>query len=73
MAKSRQLFACLNIEHPLVAWEVAIGRVQSVGEINDSGFSVSLWAYSRLQGFALLGCGLVGWGRATASIWYRIE
>lgn len=44
------LYAYLNIEHPLVAWEVAIGRVQSVDELSDR-FGISLWAYSLLQSY----------------------
>lgn len=45
----QNLFAYLNIDHPMVAWEVAIGRLQSMGEITGEKFGISLWAYSMLQ------------------------
>jgi hypothetical protein len=47
----QKLFAYLNIDHPMVAWEVAIGRLQSVGEITGERFGVSLWTYSMLQSY----------------------
>lgn len=47
----QKLFAYLNIDHPMVAWEVAIGRLQSVGETPGEKFGVSLWAYSMLQNY----------------------
>jgi hypothetical protein len=46
-----RLFAYLDITHPMVAWEVAIGRIQSAGETKNDSFSVSLWAYSLLQSY----------------------
>jgi hypothetical protein len=51
LSAGEKLFACLNIDHPMVAWEVAIGRLQSVGEITADRFGVSLWAYSLLRSY----------------------
>src|ERR1700693_3493797 len=51
MCAGEKLFAYLNIDHPMVAWEVSIGRVQSVGEIAGERFGVSLWAFSLLQSY----------------------
>ncbi len=51
MASEEKLFAYLNIDHTMVAWEVAIGRLQSVSEIEGERFGVSLWAYSLLQSY----------------------
>ncbi|MEW6246641.1 MAG: hypothetical protein AB1555_08025 [Nitrospirota bacterium] len=51
MATRETFFAYLNIDHPMVAWEVAIGRLQSVTEITGERFGVSLWAYSLLQSY----------------------
>jgi len=48
---SETFFAYLNIDHPMVAWEVAIGRLQSIEEITGERFGVSLWAYSLLQSY----------------------
>jgi hypothetical protein len=49
--QGQRLFAYLNIDHPMVAWEVAIGRLQSVGEITGERFGISLWAYSMLHSY----------------------
>jgi len=46
-----KLFAYLDIDHPMVAWEVAIGRLQSEIETTRDKFGVSLWAYSILQSY----------------------
>lgn len=47
---SQKLYAYLNINNPMVAWEVAIGRVTSI--CNDGGqFGVSLWHYNTLRRF----------------------
>ncbi|MFO4664510.1 hypothetical protein V5G98_17845 [Vibrio cholerae] len=43
------LYAYVNIEHPMVAWEVAIGRIKSICDGQDSNFGVSLWFYSLMQ------------------------
>lgn len=43
-----KLFAYLNIEHPMVAWEVAIGRIKSSCDHNIKNFGISLWQYNLL-------------------------
>lgn len=45
----RVLYAYLDITNPMVAWEVAIGRLQSVGGYNQ--FGVSLWFYNLMNRF----------------------
>jgi hypothetical protein len=49
------LFAYLNIANPMVAWEVAIGRVRSNSDRPRDGFGVSVWAYSLLRRYAAKG------------------
>ncbi|MFH7524197.1 hypothetical protein ACK323_03555 [Aeromonas enteropelogenes] len=46
---NKVLYAYLNIEHPMVAWEVAIGRIKSICDEQDNDFGVSLWFYSLMQ------------------------
>ncbi|WP_158116602.1 hypothetical protein [Vibrio cincinnatiensis] len=46
---NKVLYAYVNIEHPMVAWEVAIGRIKSICDGQDSNFGVSLWFYSLIQ------------------------
>lgn len=46
---NRRLYAYLNINHPLVAWEVAIGRIKSICDNNEEEFGVSLWFYGLLE------------------------
>lgn len=53
--ESVTLHAYLDIEHPMVAWETAIGRIQSAGQPSPSGFGVSLWMFNRLRDFARQG------------------
>lgn len=43
------LYAYLDITHPFVAWEVAIGRIKSVDDNNPEGFGISQWQYSLLS------------------------
>lgn len=43
------LYAYLNIDIPMVAWEVAIGRVKSICDNNPDGFGVSLWQFNNLK------------------------
>lgn len=46
----QKLYAYLNINNPMVAWEVAIGRIESI--CNDGNqFGVSLWHYNTLKRF----------------------
>lgn len=45
--EKRTLYAYLNIDNPMVAWEVAIGRIQSTSY--DSEFGVSLWFYNLIK------------------------
>jgi len=47
-----KLFAYFNIDHPLVAWEVAIGRIKSSCDDNIDDFAVSLWQYNLLYKYA---------------------
>ncbi|QUM84440.1 hypothetical protein [Moritella sp. 28] len=46
---NRKLYAYLNIDHPMVAWEVAIGRIKTICHNNSDGFGVSLWQYALLE------------------------
>ena len=41
-----KLYAYLNIDNPMVAWEVSIGRIKSICHDNQNKFGVSLWFYS---------------------------
>jgi hypothetical protein len=49
MSDAIKLFAFFNIDNQMVAWEVAIGRVVSHIEKNNSGFELSQWMFSRLK------------------------
>ena len=49
------LYAYLDIRNPLVAWEVAIGRVRSVSDVTRESFGVSTWTYSLLKKYATEG------------------
>lgn len=46
---NRKLFAYFNIDHPMVAWEVAIGRIKSICDRNEDKFGVSLWFYGLME------------------------
>lgn len=46
---NKKLYAYLNIEHPMVAWEVAIGRIRSICDQRENRFGISLWMYNRLE------------------------
>jgi hypothetical protein len=46
------LYAYLDIEHPMVAWEVAIGRIRS---IDITKFEVSIWQYTSLSNYVKYG------------------
>jgi hypothetical protein len=48
----RILYAYLNIEHPMVAWEVAIGRLRSICDIELDNFGISLWQYSLFKNYS---------------------
>jgi hypothetical protein len=45
------LYAYLNINHPMVAWEVAIGRIRSACDLGmeAENFGISLWQYNLLR------------------------
>jgi len=45
------LYAYLNINHPIVAWEVAIGRIRSACDLGmeTENFGISLWQYNLLR------------------------
>ena len=45
----KKLYAYLNIENPMVAWEVAIGRIKSICFNNEKEFGVSLWFYGLME------------------------
>lgn len=51
------LYAYLNITNPMVAWEVAIGRIRSACDISREQFGVSVWSYSLLRKFSTVGAG----------------
>lgn len=55
MPTNLTLFAYLNIANPMVAWEVAIGRVRSSSDRPREEFGVSVWAYSLLRRYATKG------------------
>lgn len=55
MSKNLKLFAYLNIEHPMVAWEVAVGRMKSSCDNNDKNFGISLWQYNLLKKYSKSG------------------
>lgn len=46
------LYAYLNITNPMVAWEVAIGRIRSACDTTREQFGVSVWSYSLLRRFS---------------------
>lgn len=47
--EQRKLYAYLNINNPIVAWEVAIGRIESI--CHDNEFGVSLWFYNLVKDY----------------------
>jgi hypothetical protein len=47
--EQRKLYAYLNIDNPIVAWEVAIGRIESICHGNK--FGVSIWFYNLVRGY----------------------
>lgn len=49
MSKRRTLYAYLNIDNPLVAWEVAVGRIASNGMVTPVDFGISVWYASLLR------------------------
>lgn len=49
------LYAYLNITNPMVAWEVAIGRIRSACDTTREQFGVSVWSYSLLRKFSIEG------------------
>jgi len=53
----KKVYAILNIENPIVAWEVAIGRIKSVpeSEYNINNSWLSNWSYSLLRKYATKG------------------
>lgn len=46
---NRKLYAYFNIKNPMVAWEVAIGRIRSICDDTETSFGVSLWFYNLLR------------------------
>lgn len=51
---NKTLFAYLNINHPMVAWEVAIGRIRSACDLDlgQQSFGISLWQYNLLRKYS---------------------
>ena len=45
--EQRKLYAYLNLDNPIVAWEVAIGRIESI--CYKSEFGVSIWFYNLVR------------------------
>ena len=45
--EQRKLYAYLNLNNPIVAWEVAIGRIESI--CYKSEFGVSIWFYNLVR------------------------
>lgn len=45
--QQRKLYAYLNLDNPIVAWEVAIGRIESI--CYKSEFGVSIWFYNLVR------------------------
>lgn len=55
MKTERTLYAYLNIDHPMVAWEVAIGRICSNGALTGESFGISVWFSSLLRKLSIHG------------------
>lgn len=53
--KNIELYAYLNIDNPMVAWEVAIGRIKSYCDRNPENIGLSVWQYSTLRNMSLNG------------------
>jgi hypothetical protein len=50
------LFAYLDISNPMVAWEVAIGRIKSVGDdYNEELYELSIWEYDLIRNYTRYG------------------
>lgn len=49
MSEQETFVAWLNIDHPMVAWEVAIGRLCSPLQAEDGWPRISLWAMNHLR------------------------
>lgn len=49
------LFAYLDIDRPMVAWETAVGRIQSAGANGPGGFGISHWMFNHLRALAYQG------------------
>jgi hypothetical protein len=52
MPENITLYAYLDIRNPMVAWEVAIGRIKSSCDNNQNGFGVSLRQYGLFKKYA---------------------
>ena len=48
---STELYACINIADPMVAWETAVGRFSSGVSKTPDGFGISLWTHKMLSGY----------------------
>ena len=51
MKKNKRLYAFLDIDHPMVAWEVAIGRIKSANYNENNSFGLSIWQYNLLSSY----------------------
>ncbi|MHA6180396.1 hypothetical protein [Pseudomonas mohnii] len=52
-----ELFACLDIDNPMVAWEVAVGRIKSYCDRNPDNIGLSVSQYSMLRSLSINGAG----------------
>lgn len=52
-----ELFAYLDIDNPMVAWEVAIGRIKSYCDKNPENIGLSVWQYNMLRKLSQDGVG----------------
>jgi hypothetical protein len=46
-----ELYVCLDISDPMVAWEVAVGRISTSVERTSDRFGISLWTHRLLRSF----------------------
>jgi hypothetical protein len=50
------LYAYIDIDNPMVAWEVAIGRIKSVDFFyTNEIYEISIWEYEMIRNFSKYG------------------
>ncbi len=47
----KKLYAFLDIDNPMVAWEVAVGRIKSASYDRTSDFGLSIWSYNLMHSY----------------------